>query len=224
MSTAALLLLLWLAFSLAHIWPTSSSVRPRLVKRFGSGLYLALYSLVSLAIFVPLVWLYLGNLHQGPQLWDLGSVPVLREVVIGVNGLAFTLIVASFFQPSPFSLGAPRVVEPRGLLRITRHPLFMPVVPLALGHLLLYGHATDVAFFGGLTLYTVLGCAHQDRRQRSSGGDRLARFFESSSLFPFVAILLGRNRLVLRELPWLGLLIGAAAAYGFYFLHPVMFA
>ena len=49
-------------------------------------------------------------------------------------------------------------------------------------------------------------------------------FFAETSLLPFVAILTGRNKLVLKELPWFALILGLAIAYGLYRLHPLMFS
>ena len=41
---------------------------------------------------------------------------------------------------------------------------------------------------------------------------------------PFAAILKGRNHLVLRELPWPALGLGAGAGWVLYLLHPRIFA
>lgn len=223
MNPTLLLLLLWALFALTHSVPTARDVRERLVARLGRGGYVGLYSLVSFATFVPLVWVYLDNRHAGLHLWSLRHFPPVWWIAFSLAGLGFTLMIASFFQPSPFAMGAPTRPEPYGLTRITRHPLFMPVSWIAAGHLLLFGWATDVAFFGGLLAYTVVGCAHQDRRKRSSEGAKLDAFFARSSLLPFGAIVTGRTRLALAELPWLGLALGAGAAYGFFRLHPAMF-
>ena len=106
------------------------------------------------------------------------------------------------------------------MLRITRHPLFIGLVFIGIGHTLLNGFATDVAFFGGLALYSVIGALSQDARKRVLEMERLASFYEQTSVLPFVAILTGRTKLVLSEMPWLGLAIGAAAAWLFHRLHP----
>ena len=81
----------------------------------------------------------------------------------------------------------------------------------------------DVIFFGGFALFSLVGCAHQDARKRATRGAELAAYFAETSLLPFGAILAGRNRLVLAELPWLGLAVGATIATTLYLLHPYMF-
>jgi uncharacterized membrane protein len=90
--------------------------------------------------------------------------------------------------------------------------------------LLLNGFVTDVVFFGGMLAFSLAGAAHQDARKRATEDERLGQFFAESSFWPFAAISAGRNRVILRELPWFALVIGAAAAVGIYALHPWAFA
>jgi len=170
-----------------------------------------------------LVQTYVRNRHSGPLLWNLSFVPGLPTLVLLLSGACFTLAVASFFQPSPAMMGAGGSVRARGLTRITRHPLFIPFAVLAPAHLLINGFLSDVAFFGGLGLFSVLGCMHQDARKRVTDKETLGAFFEETSLFPFVAIATGKTRLVASELSWLGLAVGLGVAIGFYHLHGLMF-
>jgi len=51
----------------------------------------------------------------------------------------------------------------------------------------------------------------------------LGRFAAVTSHLPFVAIAQRRNRIVWREVGWLRPLIGLAAFFAFYFLHPWLF-
>jgi uncharacterized membrane protein len=223
MSAAAWIAALWLGFVLTHMVPSSRRWRARLVARLGQGAFLGLYSLVALALFVPLVWIYMVNRHQGPLLWDLRALPGLRTAALVLAGFGFALFVAAFFQPSPATVGMRGAVSPRGLHLITRHPMFMGTAIIGLAHLLLEGFLTDVLFFGGLLLYSVVGCLHQDARKRATEGERFAQFYRETSFLPFVALLAGRTRLPLYQLPWLPLLVGAVAAGVFYRLHWVMF-
>ncbi|MBY0398801.1 NnrU family protein [Myxococcota bacterium] len=105
----------------------------------------------------------------------------------------------------------------RGALRITRHPAFMGVALAGFAHLLVNPAPIDRAFFGGMVVYSILGCAHQDWRRRRAGGPALEGFFAETSFLPFVAIAEGRNRLVVGELPKLGL-VASAALFGLLFV------
>ena len=100
----------------------------------------------------------------------------------------------------------------------------MGVALFGVAHLLVNYAAIDRAFFGGLALYSVLGCAHQDWRRRRSGGGELDRFFAETSFFPFVAIAKRRNRLVFRELRPLVLLVAAVLFVAVFFSHHRLFA
>ena len=116
----------------------------------------------------------------------------------------------------------------RGLTRITRHPLILPVVPWGLATAYLMGGRTcDYIFFGGLSIYAICGCFAQDLRVVREEGSvgttfgveieqqgferlQLRRFFEETSFVPFGAVLDGRQYLddILREAPWLQFVAG----------------
>lgn len=223
MSPELSLLLLWVAFGGTHMVLSSMTVRPRVVGALGLNGFLGVYSLVALATFVPLVSVYMGNRHGGALLWNLRDLAGLRTASMLLSGVCFTISIASFFQPSPSMFGISKAPRARGLLRVTRHPLFAPVAVLGLSHLLLNAFVTDVIFFGGLLVYGVVGCMHQDARKRAIEGPPFEAFLAETSLVPFAAILAGRTKLVWSELPWLGLAIGVLAAVGFYHLHWTMF-
>jgi len=177
-----------------------------------------------------------------------------------VASVAFGLSIASLFNPSPLSL-VPGFTStttrdatssrtalsltrqdslkliPRGLTRITRHPLILPVVPWGVATAVLLGqHPADWILWGGLGLYALVGCAAQDlriSRQEGSVGtvfgldgsndslpssnseagatqSALQDFYASSSYVPFAAIADGRQSwdATIREFPILAFLFG----------------
>lgn len=219
----------WIAFWIALFsgthWALSSvAVRQRLIAKLGDKTFLGLYSLIAFATFIPLVSVYLDNRHAGRLLWNLAAVPGARHFAILLAAIGIALIVAGVLQPSPALAGMTTAGRPRGLTRITRHPLFMGIALWSASHLLLNGFVTDALFFGGLLVFSLAGAAHQDARKRVIDRERLGTFLAETSFWPFAAILAGRNRIVRSELPWLGLAIGAAAAVGIYALHSWAFA
>ncbi|KAL7529571.1 hypothetical protein ACHAXR_003665 [Thalassiosira sp. AJA248-18] len=120
----------------------------------------------------------------------------------------------------------------RGLTRITRHPLILPVVPWGFATAYLAGgRSCDYILFGGLSVYAMAGCFAQDLRvsreegsvgtvfqtesRQSSEGEELERtqlrlFFEETSFVPFKAVLDGRQSLgaICREVPWVQFFAG----------------
>jgi uncharacterized membrane protein len=214
----------WAMFAGTHMVLSSLQVRGKLIARLGEKGFVRFYSLIAFATFIPLVWVYLGNRHAGGAVWNLAAAPGVRPLAVALAVLAIALIAGGVLHPSPALVGIKKAWGARGLTRITRHPLFMGIALWALSHLLLNGFLTDVLFFGGMLAFSFAGAAHQDARKRATEEERLGQFFAESSFWPFGAIIAGRNRLIWRELPWIALAVGAAAAIGIYALHPWAFA
>jgi len=208
MSATLTILLLWAAFAATHMGLSAARLRPALVKRLGERPFAALYSLISLAIFVPLVGVYFGNKHTGPLLWHLGGNPAVRWTMYAGSGIAFAIMAAGLARPSPASL-MPGGTEVRGVYRITRHPLFMGIGLLAALHLAVAAvNTAELAFFGGFLAFTLVGCRHQDRRKLATLGDSFRRFHDETPFLP------GSRRGALRgvaEQP-IPMLVGAGVA------------
>ena len=212
------LIALWVAFLASHVGLSSARVRPALIARLGERGFMGLYSLVSFAFFLPLVWVYATNKHVGAYLWYGSAVAGMRPVVYVGIAVALTLIVGSFLDPSPASL-APGSGRLRGVLRITRHPLFMGVGLLGLLHLLVVRvHVSDLVFFAGLPIVGVLGCWHQDLRKRAAGDPELTAFIDGTAFLPFARG--GATGLI--ETP-LALILGVGATVAIRWFHPQIF-
>ena len=130
----------------------------------------------------------------------------------------------------------------RGLTRITRHPLILPVVPFGVASAILTGgRPCDAILFLGLSIYAVAGCWAQDLRvireegsvgtvfqteTRDNRGElertQLRSFFEQTSFVPFKAVLDGRQSFddIFREFPWLQFIAGSIA--GFYIEEKIL--
>ena len=184
MAPALTIGLLWLLFAVTHVGLSSIRLRGSLVESLGSTPFLALYSLVALAIFIPLVATYFGNKHVGPQLWVLGSGPLLRGTVYLLMTLAFVFVTASLANPSPAGV-VPGDATPRGIYRITRHPLLMGLSVFALAHLLPNSTRSDLAFFGGFVMFSLVGARHQDRRKLADGPSGFGAFHAATPFLPF---------------------------------------
>ena len=219
MEVALEIALLWLAFGASHVLLSSRALRPRLVAVLGERGHLAAYSVIALAVFVPLVWLYFAERATSPWLWTLPRGPVLQGVVYVGMGVAFSLLATSFATPSPASL-VPGRATARGVLRITRHPLVMSLGLFGLLHLLPNGRAADLAFFGGFPVFALVGCWHQDRRKLAAGDAGFRAFCEATPFLPFT----GRETLRgLRELPPLVVGLAVAVTVALRYLHGPLF-
>jgi uncharacterized membrane protein len=176
---------LWVAFAATHMGLSSLRLRPRLVARLGERGFLAAYSLVALALFVPLVRTYYAHKHTGPLLWTAGGLTEVRWAAYGLIGAAFALVIAGLLQPSPAAV-RPGRPEVRGVARITRHPLLMGIGLWGLAHLLATTvHAAEFAFFVGFPIFAVIGCDHQDQRKVATLGEPYRAFVAATPFVPF---------------------------------------
>jgi len=222
METALAVAALWVLFAATHMALSSLRWRPRLVARLGERPFLGIYALVAFATFVPLVAFYMGHRHEGPLLWTTALTPAGRWILYALQGVAWTLVVAGLIQPSPATVGLPaerRPREPRGVHRITRHPLFMGVGLFGLLHLPVNGFASDVAFFAGFPLFAWIGCAHQDRRKRAIQAGYPA-WCDATPFLPFAGRWALRG---VRELSPAVVVLGIALAAGLRWLHGPLF-
>lgn len=222
MSVAIGIVALWGLFAATHMGMSSQALRPRLVAALGERGFLGVYSLLALAIFVALCWLYVPNRHAGAQLWPpLVTGTLGLWIVYVLQAVAWTLVVAGNLSPSPASIAPDpkRGKEPRGVHLLTRHPLFMGVALFGALHLLFLGFASDVAFWAGFPLFAAAGCAHQDRRKRATLPGYPA-WHAATPFLPFT----GRATLRgLRELPPLAIAIGVALTILLRWLHGPLF-
>lgn len=221
MSPVSKITLLWLAFAGSHLLLSSLTLRPRITGRIGERAFLGLYSLLSLALFVPLVSIYLEHRHEGAFLWTVSMTPAVTWLVYALMTVGVLLVVAGLGSPAPTSLLGERDAPPvHGMHRITRHPLIMGFGWIGLAHLIPNASPTDVAFFAGLPVFAVIGCRHQELRMRASRGPGFAAYLEATPFLPFT----GRETLQgLRELPaWIWIVTIAASA-GLRWAHTPLF-
>jgi uncharacterized membrane protein len=210
---------LWIAFAVTHMGPSSLRLRPRLVERLGERGFQGAYSLVALALFVSLVWVYASHKHAGAELWSLGGLPGVQAIVSVGMAVALVLAVGGMLTRSPVAT-APGKAEVRGVFRITRHPLIMGIGLFGLMHLLgAEIHAAELAFFGGFVVFTLLGCRHQDQRKLVTAGEEFRRFHEQTPFLPFT----GPGALQgLKEMP-LAIAVGSVATAILRYFHPALF-
>ena len=214
--TAAIVVLL-LLFAASHMLLSSRSIRASLVARLGDRTFLVVYSTVALVFFAPLVYYYSTHLHSGPLLWSVPATGAVEFVLVLANVVGFVLAVAGVMTPSPASVGGAPVDEPRGVHKITRHAVFMGLGIWALAHVISNGYASDVAFFGGLVVFVLVGSWHQDRRKLAAGDPRFERFHAATAFIPFT----GRDAIRgLMELPPLAAILGVIIALVARYLHP----
>ena len=124
------------------------------VARIGPGPWKGLYSLVSIAGFVALVWGYGMARAQPVPLWT--PPPWTRH-------LAALLMIASFV------LLAAAYVPRNGIRARLHHPMMLGVMVWALAHLAANGTLADVLLFGAFLAWAVAALRAARGRDRVSG-------------------------------------------------------
>lgn len=213
----------WLLFGGSHVVLAAAPIRDRAVNRIGRHAFLWGYLVVASLLFSALVIAYANVGSLGPRGIDLGSVAWGRPIAIGVISIGVVLMTAGFapagYWESPSAVLMEGVRSPRGLERITRHPIFAGVVLIMGAHALLARSLAGTVFFAGFVALAVFGPVHQARKLRARHGEPFERYLATTSAIPFLAIVRGDQRLVLRELPWLWIALGVAAVLALHRFH-----
>lgn len=204
-----------------HLGISSTGLRARLVATLGERGYLVLYSLIAIGTLSYLIWLY-NELPRYDYFW-LPS-PELHSLAKGLMPFALILVLGGFLVRNPTMVGAENLLADgavedlaKGVTRITRHPFQWGVLIWAVVHALANGDSVSVVFFSAFAVLAAAGTVAMDRKKARLLGEDWARYARVTSNLPFLAILRGRNRLVVGEL-WLPALVGllgyAALAWG----------
>jgi uncharacterized membrane protein len=139
----------------------------------------------------------------------------LRVALFAGMLLAFVLIGASLLRPSPAGV-VPGDARPGGVYLLTRHPMMTGLSLIGILQLVPNGSAADVAFFGGLALFPLVGAWHQDQRKLAAGDPAFLAFHAATPFLLFT----GRETLRgLRELPPAAIALGVALGLGARWVH-----
>ena len=122
--------------------------------RMGAGAWKGVYSILSLAGLVLVVWGY-GLARQQPVV--LWNPPVaMRHAASLLTLVAFILLAAAYV--------------PRNALKAKlHHPMVLGVKTWALAHLISNGNLADVVLFGSFLLWAVLDFRAARQRDRAQG-------------------------------------------------------
>jgi len=192
-----------------HAGIAGTRLRSLIIDRIGRITYVVLYSILSAVGTVWLFWAYLTAPYM--ELW--GQLAGARYGVLLAMLLSFLFIVIGLTS-RPATLFGEQALEYRlsdvqGVVRITRHPILVGLLLWSVTHMIVNGDLAALILFGSLTVLTALGIGSMDAKHRRRLGDAWPDLERSTSILPFVAIVRGRNQLVLSEVPWRSVLMTA---------------
>ncbi len=199
------LLILAAAFWLfLHIGVSGTRLRDAVVVRLGERRFLAAFSIISALLIVLLVMAW--RRADTTFLW---SAPAwLRWILAALMLVAFVLFMASH-KRNPTAVGSRGLgEEPRGIQRVTRHPMLWSFTIWGLVHVTANGDTAALVFFGTFLLTALAGMPSIDAKLARRNPAAWRSFAAKTSILPFGAILAGRNRLVPAEIGWMPPLVG----------------
>ena len=218
MTLLILAALIWLGI---HIGIAGTQLRNALVERIGEMPFRGMFSLLSILAIVFLVWawsaVWTTPLWYAPQ-W-------LRWVLVAAMLVAFVLFVASLTRRNPTMVSgeAAMAQPPRGIHRITRHPMLWSFALWSAVHIIGNGDSAAIVFFGAFLVTSLVGMPSIDAKLARRDPATWQTLAAATSIVPFAAIVQGRNRFVPSEIGWLTILIGIVAWAIVLYLHPWLF-
>lgn len=218
----------WLALCLAalfwvgvHVGIAGSRARAALVGRIGENRFRIGYSLVSVIAITALVLAW-----QNAPIESLWYAPNgVRWALAAVMLLAFVLFVASVAAPNPTAVGQERTLgrEPRGIQRVTRHPMLWSFALWGAVHVIGNGDVASLLFFGAFLTTALVGMPSIDAKLATRAPADWPALAARTSIVPGAAILAGRNGIVWREIGWVPPVVGGIAWAALLYLHPAVF-
>jgi len=128
--------------------------RASMLERLGEGRWKGLYSVLSLAGFLLIVFGYGATRHNPEVLW---ATPIALRHVAGLLMLAAFVLLAAAYVPG------------NHLKARLHHPMVLAVKVWALAHLLANNTLADLLLFGTFLLWAVLDFRSARRRDRAAG-------------------------------------------------------
>lgn len=208
-------------FVAGHFILSSAPVRSALVRRFGEGTFLGVYSLIVAAVFV---WLLLAFASAPFSL--LWAAPrTLAWLPVIVMPVACILVVCGLTAPNPTMAGAQFRDQPppiSGIITITRHPFLWGTGLWALCHLPINGEAAPFILFAGIAALSFGGMFHIDQRKAATLGAGWGPIALTTSVLPFAAAATSRTKIDWRGIGWPRLVGGLALYLVLVGVHPLV--
>jgi uncharacterized membrane protein len=210
--------LVWIAI---HLGLAGTTLRDAVVRRIGDQPFRVLFSVLSIAALIFLVRTW--SVAPTTLLWV--APDWLRWLLALAMVPAFVLFVASVNGRNPTMIGPSGTVAqpPRGMIRVTRHPMLWSFAIWAAVHILGNGDTASIVFFGAFLITALAGMPSIDAKLARRDPNTWQALSAATSIVPFAAIAQGRNRFVLNEVGWLNPAIGLLAWIVILAAHPWLF-
>ncbi len=221
MDAMQLLQLATVVFLATH-YIASTPIRTGLMRLIGDNGYLGLYSAISLVTLGWMIWAYIKAPYESVWIGD-----EFKVWAIFLMPVSLVLIACGLLTRNPSAVHQETALaamdSPRGILRVTRHPVMWGTALWATVHLVARGDLASIVFFGGFLLLALSGTVLIDLRKNRTIGVDWERFTAATSNVPFAAIIQGRNQFRFDEIGWWRVGAGIALYLVLIYLHPYLF-
>ena len=180
----------------------SHPLRARMVGALGAGGFQAVYVVVS---FATLAWVYFAFKAappadlpgSGEAGWAIATLLVLPALVLLSGSL-----IGNPALPTPKAEEQARAT-PRGVFKVTRHPMMWGIGLWALSHIVLFWSLRTTITALAMGILALVGARLQDRKKEVLMGDAWAAWESKTSYWPRLGALFSVG-----ALPWtLGLIL-----------------
>jgi uncharacterized membrane protein len=188
-----------LAFAIVH--SGLAALRPWGESKIGARFYRVIFALVSIPAATALIIYFFNHRYDGLELWDLRETTGIKETVWILSAISFL-----FLYPATFNLlEVAAIQKPQfrlyetGIIRVTRHPQMVGQLIWCVAHSLWIGSSFMIVTSIGLMAHHLFAVWHGDQRLFKRYGDDFVAAQERTSIWPFVAILQGKQQLNWQE-------------------------
>jgi uncharacterized membrane protein len=181
-----------LAFAIAH--SGLAALRPWGETKIGARAYRVIFA-------TALIIYFFNHRYDGQELWNLRQVAGIKELVWVLSAISFL-----FLYPATFNLlEVAAILKPQvrlyetGIIRVTRHPQMVGQLIWCVAHSLWIGSSFMIVTSIGLMAHHLFAVWHGDRRLLKRYGDAFVAAQARTSIWPFVAVIQGKQQLKWQE-------------------------
>jgi uncharacterized membrane protein len=161
----------------------SHPLRAPLVKALGAGGFQIAYTLVS---FATLAWVYFAFIAAPPaDLPGSGNIGWIAATIITLP--AMILLAGSFIGnpalPTPMAEAQARA-EPKGVFRVTRHPMMWGIGLWAISHMALFWSIRTMVTALAMGVLALVGAKLQDAKKEALMGEAWGQWESRTSYWP----------------------------------------
>tara|TARA_A100001037_G_C15137049_1_gene631712 strand:+ start:1031 stop:1720 length:690 start_codon:yes stop_codon:yes gene_type:complete len=191
------LVMLGLIIIFAIIHSGGAAIRSRAEALIGARAWRLIFAGLSIPSAGVLIGYFLVHRYDGVQLWNLQGFPGMVPLIF-----VFTAISFLFLYPATYNLlEIPALLKPEvrlyttGIIRISRHPQAIGQILWCLTHGLWIGSSFMMFTSIGLIGHHLFAVWHGDRRLKEKFGESFEELRRTTSVFPFLAVIDGRQKL-----------------------------